>query len=154
MYLSSAGEAVDLEDPALASLIEEQAVDDPSAVISAASDRPKDVQQRAIMLLAHQILQGFGLERTNLVTALLGIAEGIDYDLEQAADEATNALATLEKQGELGDVHMVDALGVALSASPTTGEPFIDRLFADPRLFGSAERVAAVAAFADRLQKN
>lgn len=153
MYLSSAGEAVDLEDPELASLIEEQAVDDPSAVISAAAKRPKEVQQRAIMLLARQILQGFGLERANLVTALLGIAEGIDYDLEQAADEATNALATLEKQGELGDVHMVDALGAALSASPTTGEPFIARLFADPRLFGRAERVAAVAAFADRLDE-
>jgi hypothetical protein len=153
MYLSSAGQAVDLEDPELASLIEEQAVDDPSAVISAAAERPEEVQQRAIMLLARQILQGFGLERANLVTALLGIAEGIDYGLGPAADEATNALATLEKQGELGDVHLVDALGVALGASPTTGEPFIARLFADPRLFGRAERVAAVAAFADRLEE-
>lgn len=151
MYLSSAGEAVDLEDPELASLIEEQAVDDPSAVISAAAERPKEVRQRAIMLLARQILQGFGLERTNHVSALLGIAEGINYEVGLAADEATNALATIEQQGELGDEHLTDALGVALGASPTTGEPFIVRLFADVRLFGLAERVAAISAFADRL---
>ena len=59
MYLSSAGEAVDLEDPELASLIEEQAVDDPSGVISAAAERPKEVQQRAIMLLCASDPPGF-----------------------------------------------------------------------------------------------
>lgn len=151
LYLSSAGQAVDLGDPALATLIEEQAVDDPNEVIAAAAERTEAIRQRAVRLLAGQILQGFGVERTNLVSAMLGIAKGIGYRLGPAADEATNALATVEIQGELGEIQLVDSVGVALGASPASGEPFIARLFADARLLAGSRRLAAIASFADRL---
>jgi hypothetical protein len=153
LYLSSAGQAVDLGDPELAALIEGQAVDSPASVVSAASERSEEVRQRAIRLLAGQILQGFGLERANLVSALLGIAQSIRYQLGPSADEATNALSVVEKQDGLREDHLVRALGVALGASPTVGQPFIQRLFADPRLLADSKRLSAVAAFADRLDE-
>ncbi len=151
LYLSSAGQAVDLQDPELAALIEERAIDEPAAVVSAAATRTVEVRQRAIRLLAGQILQGFGLERTNLVAALLGIAEGLQFELGPAVDEATNALTVVDKQDGLDEGDLVPALVVALGASETTGTPFIERLLADARLLADPRRLTAVAALADRL---
>lgn len=152
LYLSSAGQAFDLQDPELAAIIEERAVDDPTAVIAAAARKTDPAtRQGAIRLLAGQIMQGFGQERVNLVTAMVGIAEGLDYDLGPAADEATSALSAVAKQEPLGEDLLVPALNIALAASPIVRQPLEKRLLDDPRLLGNQARLAGAAAVADRL---
>jgi KAP family P-loop domain len=143
-YLRSAGLDVDLDDPALAELIESEATDAPQRVIAALEGRDPKQLKGAARLLGGMVGNVLGPEQGGVMSALMAVMVMLGDELDRGlAREVAGALGTYWSANILGDDHLIGALRVGISArdfDPT----IVARVLGDWRLFSVPEQVAAV----------
>jgi hypothetical protein len=148
LFLDPAGAAVGLDDPELGERLD-QAVDVPSEVVEHVNGLP-DVQTRrlAARVLAHMADNEFGIERTNVMSALLGVVEALGEDVDEVADEIVGAVESYSRDEQLEADHLAGALSLALAGGASALE---DDIFDDPRLFGDNAQLGRVARLLPRV---
>lgn len=143
-YLRSAGLDVDLDDPALAELIESEATDAPQRVIAALEGRDPKQLKGAARLLGGMVGNVLGPEQGGVMSALMAAVVMLGDELDRwLAREVAGALGTYWSANILSDDHLIGALRVGISArdfDPTIAT----RVLGDLRLFSVPEQVAAV----------
>jgi Cdc6-like AAA superfamily ATPase len=147
LFLQPVSETVALSNDELGTMIENVAIDDPEAVADAIIAVEPDERRKAMRLLAQLVPPAFGQERSNIVTAILLVAESLDYDLGNAKLEVVNAIEQLDQRPGLEEDQLVRILALALGNRPGLAS----RLLLDPRLFLDVEQVGAVASLSHRL---
>ena len=146
LFLDAAGAAVGIEDVELGELLDE-AVDDPARVIAALSDKDAETKRLAARVLGNAAEQEFGQERTNVISALMGIAADLDAGVADAADEVVGSVQSYMREEGLDEKHLVPALSLALAAD---NREMQDELFRDDRLLAN-EHVEAVTRMLPRI---
>jgi hypothetical protein len=151
LYLEAPGKMFGLESE-LGERIERDAPDIPVELLEELSGEADTTKRGAALLLADMIHRLRGPERSRVMSVLMGLAEQLD-PLGSVARPIANVLNTYRLAEDLDEDHLVGALRVALAVqtSPNSSGELVRRLFADPRLLGSAGRVRSVATMADRL---
>lgn len=148
LFLDPAGAAVGLDDPELGERLD-QAVDVPYEVVEHVNGLP-DIQTRrlAARVLAHMADNEFGIERTNVVSALMGVVEALGEDVDEVADEIVGAVESYARDERLEAEHLLGALSLALAGGASALE---DDIFDDPRLFEDGARLGRVARLLPRV---
>lgn len=148
LFLDPAGAAVGLDDPELGERLD-QAVDVPYEVVEHVNALA-DVQTRrlAARVLAHMADNEFGIERTNVMSALLGVVGGLGEDVDEIADEVVGAVESYARDEHLEVDHLVGALSLALAGEAAALE---DNVIDDPRLFDDDERLAQITRLLPRI---
>lgn len=143
-YLRSAGLDVGLDDPELAELIEVEATDSPGRVVDALAGRPTEQLAGAARLLSAMVGDILGPEQARVMSALMATVNRLWPDLShQVARDVLGALRTYRRANELRDDHLLGALQVAIAVRAEE-RGLVPEILAEPGLFASPERVAAV----------
>ncbi len=150
LFLERAATTVALRNEDLGQLIEDVAVDNPEEVSEAVAREPEDERRKAVQLLAQLVPNEIGQERNNVLTALVEVAETLNYDLGPAGREAVGAIEQLRADRDLGDDQLVPALRLALR---NHGRLLVRHLLADDRLLQAVDRTTQVACMADQLDE-
>lgn len=103
-----------------------------------------------MQVLAEMADGEFGDERSNLVTAFLGIAEQLAEEVQPVAQQLAESLAGFEREQGLDDDHLPGTLAVALYAGPRY-EAQVQAVVEDDRLFSDPDRVRRVFLMLDRI---
>jgi hypothetical protein len=151
LYLEPAGAAVGLADNDFGLMIEEASAERPQEVIDAAANQPDEEKLKALRILADMVNDEFGQERTNVVTALLGIAESVDNEVGAYDGELLGALKLYQEAPGFEANHLAGILGIALSAGDKT---LSDAVLADDRLLADAEATGRAAFVAGRMTED
>lgn len=151
LFLEPGGLLEGLEDAELGELIEDEAVDDPGAVVEATRTRSVDEKRRVVAVLSGVADQEWGEERSNVVDALLGVADDLDFDLGDVLARATESLSSFDREEGFGEDQLAAALGVGLAASREGDTGLRDSVLGDERLLSTAERTRQVAEHFDEL---
>lgn len=118
LYLEAAGEAVDLQDPALGDKIEDLAPDKPEEVAGLLAGTETSERLGAARLLASMLEDLVRKERANVMTALTTLT--VDLGDELTADVAAalaKSIRTFQRPDDLAPSHLPGVLEVALVAS-------------------------------------
>jgi hypothetical protein len=143
LYLEPAGAAVNLADEAFAELLESAAIEAPEEVVNATAEQPPEEQRKALGVLTDMASQEFGPERTNVVSALLGVAGHLDYNVARYGSDVLGALKVQRNEGGFEPEQLAPALAVALRAEG--GQPDLsDSILADDRLLADEEQTERV----------
>jgi hypothetical protein len=151
LYLEPAGAAVGLADQAFGQLLESVAVEDPKQAVEMAKAQPPEEVLKAIRVLADMVSQEFGTERTNAVSAMLGLAEQLAFEVTLYGDEILGALKVQLDDPGFDASQLSSALAVAVKVEGKD-RTLSTALLANPRLMEDAVQTSAVAAIADRLE--
>jgi len=152
LYLEPAGAAVDLDDPRLGEILEEEAPEAPDRVIEALGTESVDIRQKAARILADMADDEFGDERANVMTALMGTLEGLGEDARPIAPELVSSVRGFEQEQEMRDDHLVGALALGLAAgSGLEARSLVEDVLANDQLFAEADRVRQVAEMLGRI---
>jgi hypothetical protein len=151
-YLQPAGAGVGLEDyPDLAELIETEATDSPEKVIEALEQVGPRQLVGSARLLAAMVDDVLGPEQKQVMSSLMHAVTLLGEEAKEVSPQVAGALRTYWiGRGELADDQLVGALRTALSvrlSDPT----LLRRVFADERLWQSADSVAEVIPMAPDL---
>lgn len=147
LYLEPAGAAAGLDDVTLGETVEMEAPERPQAVIDELRERPDEERGLVAEVLADMADNEFGVERSNVMTALLGVVELIGDLNPKVAERISQSLAGFLAEQPLAPDQLVGALIVGLAA-PSSGQ-LVEKLLADAQLFEDAERAEKVAALLD-----
>ena len=149
LYLEPAGAATGLDDVTLGETVEMEAPERPQVVIDALRERSDDERGLVAEVLSDMADDEFGVERSNVMTALLGVVELIGDLSPKVAERISQSLAAFLAEQTLAPDHLVGALIVGLTA-PSSGQ-LVEKLLGDARLFEDAERAEKVAALLDEI---
>jgi hypothetical protein len=152
-YLQPAGAGVGLEDyPDLAELIETEATDSPEKVIEALEQVGPQQLAGSARLLAAMVDDVLGPEQRQVMSSLMHAVTLLGDEAIEVSPQVAGALRTYWiGRGELAQDQLVGALRTALSvrlSDPT----LLERVFADDRLWQSAESVTEVIPMAPELR--
>lgn len=150
LFLDPAGAAIGLDDPELGERLD-QAVDVPHEVVEHVEALDVNTRRLAARVLANMADNEFGGERTNVMSALMGVVESLGKDVDEVADEVLGAVQSYARDERLEEDHLVGALSLAL-AGPSS-ELKTD-IFDDARLFTDDNRVERVTGMLPRIPKN
>ena len=150
LYLEDTGKAVDLLHPAFGELMQ-AAPEDPTAAIAGARDEAPVEQQKAIRLLAGMVADTVGRERANVMTALLGVADMLEFEIGPYERDAIGALRTHSAEEGLDAEHLPLALRIAVGADDMD---LTNGLLGDSRLWATPTQVGQVAGIADQLSED
>lgn len=153
LFLEPAGAAVDLEDEAFGELLETASIEEPARVVAAAQEQSGDEQRKALRVLADMVSQEFGQERTNVVTALLGVARHLGYDVAPHGPEILGALKVQLNEQTFESGLLAPTLAVALKAEDRD-RTLSQAILGDPRLMEDATQTEAVAMVAGDMTKD
>lgn len=153
LFLEPAGAAVDLQDEVFGELIESDAIETPTNVVRAATNQEIPERLKAIRVLADMLGQEFGQERANLATALLGIAEQLEYDVAPHREYVLGPLELYLKEEGLDDAHLSGTLAIAIKEDDGESD-LVEALMADPRLMSDGEQVERIAVISGGLTED
>jgi hypothetical protein len=149
LFLERAGAALGLEDPELESLLD-QAVDVPKDVVAALAEADTETRQLAARFLADMAEREFGEERVNVISALMGVVELLDEEVEPIAGEIVGSVQSFARDEGLADTHLLGSL--TLSLCEGAGPSFQGSIIRDERLFSDSNRLAQVCRMLERIQ--
>jgi hypothetical protein len=141
---------VELEDDEIGRLIEERTVDDPAFVTAECLRLLSPAQRLKAVLLLGQLSAGAArLERSKYLTALLGVAESIGYQLAGPAREAAfAAIAQVEHETGLEAAQEMPSFTLALRSGNAV---LMKRLLEKTTLLTDAGSVRELALLSEEL---
>lgn len=147
LYLEAAGVSLGL-DPSIGQRLEDLAPEVPNEALAQIEDQQEDQRVAAIRFLCQLTDKEVGVERSNVLTALLGAVERFDrLDLRVATEVASTVRSYIQAQ-DLEDSHLLGAVRVALWSKDLS---LLSIVFRDSRLLANADRLAEVAAHLEEL---
>ena len=152
LFLEPGGLLEGLEDAQLGELIENDAVDDPEAVVEATRSRSVEEKQQVVAVLSGMADQEWGEERSHVVDALLGVARDLEFELGHVLSRATESVRSFDREEGLSEDQLAGALGVGLAAARDGDFGLRDRVVQDERLLSTADRTRQVAEHLDQLE--
>lgn len=141
LYLEAAGEAAGLADSDLGQLLEEEAANDPQRVIAGLVGRTTDERVAAARVLGQMSEREAGPERTNMVTALAGVLEGVaPADISSRMGDLLQNISSYQAEEEVVPQQLPGLLTLAAAAGPS-GRPLAEVILRRPELLSSPEQI-------------